>query len=140
MGFVRRALPLRFDDNPELEGLEVRARSIPLDMFVHISKLQDRIAAGGKDFTEDNAAALRELFELFVGAVQTWNLESDDDVPVPLDGDRGEALQFLVCDPALGMAMVNAWQDAIAGVSPPLNRPSSDGVPFQEESLLMEPL
>jgi hypothetical protein len=131
MGYkARRVYVLEFVD---LDGLEVRARSTTIDKFMDISALAD--LSPGMDFTDEDRAKIHELCAAFAECLVGWNLEDDDEQPIPatLDG-------LLSIDLDLVMSIVRAWLDAVASVSPPKGAPSPNGSRSVEGSLPMAPL
>lgn len=62
--------------NDEFEGLEVVARSLPLQEFFDLQRLQARAS----DDPEAAETIVRKLTEVIV----SWNLLGDDDEPVPV--------------------------------------------------------
>jgi hypothetical protein len=139
-GYIRKGLKLVFADE-EFEGLVVYARRLTIGQLLDLTALQ-----GLKNLADDSPEVrekLQEVFNLLASLIKSWNLEelADEDdedgprVPVPV---TGEALAQQ--DLGLVMAMINAIQDASAGVSAPLDRSSSAGQPSLELSLPMETL
>lgn len=120
---------LRFAD-PEFEGLVIEAKSPSMGDFLDMSGLAeiDISAASVEDVAEVNS-----LFELFVDSVQKWNLEDDDDQPMPVSVKslRSLDLHFV-------MSMIEAWMAAVQGASPDLSQPSVGGQPYPEASIPME--
>lgn len=135
MGFVaNKVYKLVFED--DLEGLEVRARSVPLGKMLGLAKLD------GLDFKtldlEDQLATLKELFTVFAQALVSWNVEvetADGTRPLPATFEGLEEL-----DPPTAWAILSAWMTNVMGVSGPLERRSPSGGPSLEASLPMEPL
>lgn len=127
MGFKRSAkiYKLVFDD-PELEGLEVRARSLSIGEM-------RRLSANQQD-ADDNTVT--EMLAAFVKALVDWNLEDEDGNPVPHTVAALE--EFPDNDFVLGM--INTWIDAVIGVDAELGKDSPSGEPFPEGSIPMEPL
>lgn len=127
MGFKRgqKVYKLRFED-PEFEGLVVRTRSVSLGEFLTMEEL----ISG--DLVKDN---VDKLFKAFVDVVVSWNLEDDDDQPVPITvgGLYAQDLEFV-------KAIIDAWKDAMVGVADPLSQTSTGGEPSLVESIPMEPL
>ena len=128
-GFVRKrkVLKLVFDD-PEMEGLVVRAGSLSMGELMDLTKLAELRKAPGIE----GVNAARGLIEKFSAALRMWNLRDEDGVPVPT---TAEAL--LAEDPEFVIGVILAWMDANAGVSGPLARRSSGGEPFPEGSIPM---
>lgn len=112
MGFrppVRTFL-LVFDD-PDLEGLEVRARAATYGEVLSIVDVSEQ---------EDGQ---KRLDEMFVKYVTDWNLEDSDGVPMSVSTDTLKAL-----DPLLAKNLVTSWFDNVIGeVEAPLGQSSTGG-------------
>lgn len=130
MGFKvkRKVFRLKFKDS-ELDGLEVLARSLNTGQFLEMESAKIERAEGGKVAE----GATQRMLELLAGALESWNAEDEDGVPIPatMDGIRSQDLDF-------SMTIINAWTDAIAGVSAPLPETSSGGQPSLEASIPMD--
>ena len=117
MGFKHQAkvYKLVFDD-PALEGLEVRCRSLS------IGEVED----------EDT-----KVFEQFAKALISWTLEGEDGqiLPATLESVRAYPdYEFMAL-------LANTWADAVSGVDAELGKDSPSGRRSLEESTLpMEPL
>lgn len=135
MGFKakRKIYKLKFADE-DLAGLEVMARSVSLGQMLDLSSSE-----GVGKVNKDDAEQTNGMFDLFISALVSWNLEeenpdgSDSPVPATLEGLRAQDTEF-------AMALVNAWAEAISSVSAPLARPSNSGETPPEASLPMEAL
>ena len=117
MGFRHepKTFSLVFDD-PDLEGLEVKARSLSIG-----------------ELNDDDI----QVFESFAKALVSWNLEDEDGNPLP------PTLEIIQSYPDLGFmsALSNAWLNAVMGVNQELGKGSGSGEPSLVESTLpMEPL
>ena len=116
MGFRREPKTFRlvFDD-PELAGLEVRARSLS------IGELED-----------DDL----QVYESFAAALVSWNLEDEngDELPATLETVRSYP------DVDFMNALASAWIKAVTGVDDDLGKDLPAGRRSLEESLPMEPL
>lgn len=131
MGYVvDEALTLEFD--PEtFPGLEVTAADGSIDEYFEIYDLYyrkfDDLKAARKD--------VAELLALFVPKLVSWNCETKDGQPIPLDrahfDKRGKRFQN---------AVIEAWLEGVSGVSRPLSTPSPSGEQSVAESIPMEPL
>ncbi len=123
MGYKRpvKRFRLVFDTEamPDMNGLEVIARSVPLGVFMDVT---------GLDGSAEKRGA--KVVELFAGCLVEWNLEEEDGSPVPatLEGLKSQEMGFVA-------EITKAWMNAIAGVSPPLNGSSPGGAPSLEASL-----
>lgn len=134
---------LHFED-PEMEGLEVDMTGASVDEFLAITEMSDlsEFAVDGVEVTAENlaqvkgaVAKLNDLFEAFARHLVAWNLEDDDDTPVPATFEGVKAQ-----DPGFILDVLAAWLDAVGGVSGPKGRRSNGGVPHLEASLPMETL
>jgi hypothetical protein len=132
VGYVRKRATYRlaFADG-EFEGLEVVARSASVEAYQRLADLATRELSSPP--SADDLAEIDHLYRAFAGVLVSWNLEEEDGTPVPAtyDGLRSQDLPFAV-------AIVLAWMNAVAGVSRPLEMPSTDGA--LEASLPMEVL
>lgn len=146
-GFKRKTtLDITWKKGHELHGLEVSMRKLSIGKMAAFAGLAD-LRKQGVTGTE----ALR-VFDDVTGSIAeslvSWNLTEDVDVkddagnvvgteekPVPatLDGVRAQDLDFV-------FELMSAWMDLGVGVSDPLSKSSSDGLPSLEASLPMEPL
>lgn len=99
---------IRFAEGHDLHGLEIDVQKrVPIGVIFG--------AQAG-----DLAGALRPM----VKRIRRWNLVDDDDNDAPITVEAfGE--QF---DDAEATAIVQAWIQAVSGVSDPLEEPSSDTV------------
>lgn len=126
MGFKpkRKIYTLDFED-PEFEGLEVKIRGLNTGQVLDL----DTAREDGSD------EAIRGVLELFAGALVEWNVEDDQERPVPADigGVRTQDLAF-------NMAIIDAWQQAMVGVPAPLDEPSTGTEPSLAASIPMETL
>jgi hypothetical protein len=145
MGFVRQSKTYRLTfEDPEFEGLEVRARSVPVGTLVELIGLASVVERGTGSLTADETKAVGQLFAGFGKALVSWNLEEpilDDDgeptgevrpVPATVEGLYSQDLEFV-------MQIISAWMEAVGGVAAPLGQRSADGAPSLEASLPMEP-
>lgn len=128
---------LKFEE-PDLEGLEVDTTGANLEEFVAIDRLINRATGEGAALEDDlsgMAAAMAEIKGLFAEHLVAWNLEEEDDTPVPatLESVRAQDDEFI-------LDLVLAWADAVGGVSDPKELTSNGGSPFPVASIPMEPL
>lgn len=133
MGFVKKSTiyKLVFED-PDLEGLVVRAKGVSIERFLAIATLSD-----GVDPSDpvEGLRQLDDLFKVFAAVLVDWNLEEEDGTvtPATLDGIRSLEIEFF-------LSIFDAWMTAIATVSGPLHKSSSAGSGQMELSLPMEAL
>lgn len=109
----------------EYDGLKVTVRGVSTGQALDI----DAARVDGGD------EAMRGMLELLAEQLVDWNIEDDDGQPVPanLDGLRAQ-------DIGLNLAIVNAWQTAMAGVPAPLESGSTSGEPSLVASIPTETL
>lgn len=115
----------------DFEGLQVRTGMLSLGAFLKISSLVDTPAA---QMTEGD---VDELFGQFAGILLDWNIEDDDDKPVPATKEGLYSLEF-----PFTMRIILTWRDAMKGVADddPLAGDSDSGATSLEESMPMESL
>ncbi len=132
MGYVRqrKVYRLRFDDE-DMNGLEVRAKSVPLGAFLDLVKLMD---IETRNVSPEDAEKIDKLFEGFAGALIEWNLEEPEGVPVPatFEGLKSQDIDF-------SMQILRAWIAALTQVPVFLGNGSSGGEKSLELSMPMEP-
>jgi hypothetical protein len=127
MGFKRKVttFPLDFTGS-DFEGLEVICRRPSLAAMAFAAEHQG---------IEMTPAVFKDLLQHFADGLVSWNLEDDDDQPVPA------TFEVLVdLDDEFLAGLFDAWYPAITGVPAPLGDGSSSGDPSLEESIQMEPL
>lgn len=129
MGYKREGTVFRLKfSEPDMDGLQVDAKSLPLGKMLRVIEL-----SGSVDATDTDA--VRELFGAFADALAGWNLEDENDNPVPatLEGLYEQDFDFV-------LKVVLAWVEAIAGVSAPLGNGSGSGAQSLADSMPMEAL
>ena len=130
----RKVYVLTFDD-PTLDGLEVRARSVPVSVFLNLMSLIAEIDRADDASGPEVAAAFTGLCTGFTEALVSWNLDDrldDAIVPVPatVEGVMDQDFPFV-------MQLIKAWLDAVGGVDAPLAPGSNGGDRTLEASLPM---
>ncbi|MBH1939236.1 hypothetical protein I5Q34_34110, partial [Streptomyces sp. AV19] len=108
-----KRIVLRFEGDPELDGLEVTLRGLTVAEYLEVMGLG-----------EVEAASVPDMIRRFARALISWNLETEDGAPVPITEDEVFGL-----DQDFVMRLASAWIDALAGVSAPLGQSSPDGGP-----------
>lgn len=124
----RKAYRLRFED-PDMDGLVVLVRGMNTGKFIEFQNAK----AKQEDAGPDEMSPTEEMCRMFIDALIEWNLEDDDGNPLP---PTMESLESLDLD--FSMAMVNAWPDAVKGVSDPLPQTSTGGSTSVEASIPMD--
>lgn len=126
----RKSFLLDFEGVEDLDGLEVRIRSTSMGSILRLAEI-DNIRPS-KMSTED-VKTLRSCFEIVADCMVEWNLEDDNDRPVPSTVDG-----LLAQDPQFVITIIKAWVRAMTGVAAPLVTPSQDGEQSLEASIPME--
>lgn len=100
----------------DMDGLEVSLTGLSVGELADLMELQGRI-------DEDPRHAL-DLFKLVAKKIVKWNVEDEDDKPVPatLNGLKKQDLSFV-------MALIKPWVDAMASIPLPLEQTSTGGQP-----------
>ncbi len=120
----------------EHEGLIVKVKSLPIGQFLEMAGMAKRISGSEDQKRDFDPSSMKEMFELFAKCLHSWNLEDEDDQPIPATKDGLYAL-----DLDFVLTLILAWMDGVAGVSGPLGRKSTDGEkPDPAASLPMAPL
>jgi hypothetical protein len=132
MGYKRakKTFRLVFED-PSMEGLEVVATATSMANLLEIERLGTRLESS-TDMPAEDAA---EFFGRFVELLRSWNLEDDDDKPVPLTVDG-----LLAQDSDFVLAIIDAYKDAVTGIDDDLGKGSTSGASFPEVSIPMTAL
>jgi len=130
MGFKvqRKVYKLVFKD-PDYEGLEVTARSLSAGELWEFIAAEKAGASGGDGGLEGR----RQTLQMLADALVSWNAEDEDGKPIPMTIEG-----LLSQDPGFGAHVMDAWTDALVGISAPLSPTSSDGLPSLEASIPMD--
>ena len=113
---------------PEHEGFFARVRPATLGEIMGFADLAGMSHAQVAEQKEK----LEDLFSLFVSKLQDWNLEEEDDSPVPT---TLEALRDLDGDFALELVM--GWLERIVSVPDPLQKRSNGGDEANRETSIL---
>ena len=118
----------------DLKGLEVTMRSVSLEQYLKATAAHRLAGIKDRPWTEEDRKAVTDLYEAFAGALVSWNVEDDDDRPVPPtpEGVFAQDLPFLI-------PVALAWLDAMTGMDPELGKDLPSGPRFPEGSIPMEP-
>lgn len=135
MGYKVQRTILRLVFEGKHEGLIVEAYAPPLGFLENAMKMAPLVGKRTDQMTQEDLALVTGVFGGFAEYLISWNLERDDDTPVPAtaEGVRSQDVGFV-------MEIVQAWLENAGEVAPPLAPPSSSGKPSLEGSLPMEPL
>lgn len=136
MGFKRKKTiyKLVFED-PDLDGFEVRAYAPPLGFIEVATKM---VTLGGRhtdDLSPEEVEVFNGFFAEFAKYLVSWNLEDDDDRPIPatLEGLCTQDVGFV-------FQIIDAWMSAVGDVAGPLGQSSNVGQQSLVASLPMAPL
>lgn len=121
MGFKvpTRQFRLVFDESSTLAGLEVYVKSGTVDVFLQMSQLREI----KQENIMDPAVieSIQNMLKTFVSVLVSWNAEDEDGNPIPTTYEslcEQDLVEFV-------MPVIDAWLNAVTGVSPPLQSPSS---------------
>jgi hypothetical protein len=122
---VPKHYKLKFADG-DYAGLEVTMRSVSIG---------EMRALQGTDGEESGRDGFDRMAELVASHMVAWNREDEDgnSLPPTMESIEDE-------EPSLINLIIDRWTDAVAGVSAPLEQPSSSGAPVPVESIPMAPL
>jgi hypothetical protein len=141
MGFKppKTLYKLKFED-PALDRLEVTIRGVDVNTMLELQSFADLAAVddpGKMSPAEIKASSnnLKRTVTILADALVSWNLEADDDTPLPVSYDTLSRQE-----PSFVMKIVEAWSTAIAGVNTPLEKGSNSGVTSPAVSIPTEPL
>ena len=97
----RREALLTFPEDSDYHGAEIRAKlDVDVRTFLELQAIGD----------DATATELRDAFTLFGDAiVKEWNLQDEDNKPVPATGDG-----FMTLPPAFCTSVIGAWAEAAA--------------------------
>jgi hypothetical protein len=120
MGYKRKLYVLKWPEGHELHGLEVTTKGLPVKKLFQLVQLSGQLT--GDTDAETKVGVADELFKGFAERLVSWNLEDDDDAPVPatLEGVSDQDMDFMV-------GLIMTWMDAVASVDIPLPGASPDG-------------
>lgn len=101
---------LQFEDD-SLEGLEVVAKSLSIEDFLKVTKL---------NVNSENTEDIDQILDIFAKSLVRWNLDDENGKAVPcnLAGVKKQDFDFII-------SIIMAWVSAIAEVSPNLAQTSN---------------
>lgn len=115
-------------DTPYAE-YKVRAGSISLGKLLELGDQPDRLRAGA------GLGAVRELVDQFAQRIDSWNLDDDDDAPLPTTSEALLGLDF-----PFAVKLIVTWLDGMTNVDMSLGKGSSSGLPSAPPNFPMDPL
>jgi hypothetical protein len=129
MGFQAPAYKLVWPDGSQWSGLEVRLRGMNIGELEEISKLRSEVTAEGRSVTD--LEQVMPILDILGGALLSWNLEAEEDHPIPISAFREQ-------DAAMLLAIVSAWTEVVGKIPPPSSPTSPDGKRSEEALIPME--
>lgn len=133
MAYQRKTYLLKWPEDHELHGLEIKLKGLTIGDMQIMGELKDM----EERFKENRDLSLFEPFvELLSKKIVSWNYEDDDHKPIPVSEDAIRELDLTELIPALMQWM----EKAAGGISAPLKNGSSSGESAQEVSIPMEAL
>ncbi len=122
MAFKRKRKVYKLDfSGTEYDGLEVRVSGLTTGEFLEVVML----GATDKDSNETE-----KTIQLLAKHLISWNLEDEDDNPVPPTYEGLKSVDF-----SMALYISNAWTDAIINVSEETEKKSRSGETFLAESI-----
>lgn len=135
MGYKRnKLLKLSFEEAHELHGLEVQIRPAKMKLITEIASLDKstedisqllcEVCQRGEfnDSGNPSAECLGGILESFVGYLHSWNLEDENDQPVP-----SNMVGVLDQDIELILYLLESWAEATGSVPEALKAKSTAG-------------
>lgn len=117
----RRILRLVFEDN-ELEGLVVRVKAMTVGQYLQMTEMEG-----------DPSVSLQEYYGQLVSAIVDWNLEGEDDQPVPVTYEG-----LCTLEGAQVSRIIKNWVRGSLRIDESLGKDSTSGEPSPVASLPME--
>lgn len=121
---------LVFEEDPDMDGLVVRAHAGTLDDVLFFDTRVPELLAG----TATNEQ-LVEMYGRIIALVVDWNIEDDNGAPIPVSVEG-----FHSFEPEFCAKLMFGWLKAGRKVTGPLATPSDSGEPSLEASIPMETL
>jgi hypothetical protein len=127
----RKVFRITFEGT-DLDGLVIRARSLPVGRLLELITMSGKVEQGATELDGDQLGAVTGLFDGFAEALVSWNLEE----PVYDDQgeETGESVQvptttagMLSQDLDVVMRIVMSWLEAASGAAAPLGAGSNGG-------------
>lgn len=121
----RKQYDLTFEDG-DLDGFECVLNGVSLDEFLEVAALEGALSTM-EGRTREN---IERQFTVLAEHMVSWNLDGDDDQPVPCVYAELRALDF-----DFALAIFRAWMRAMHTVPDDLGKDSSSGATSPEASL-----
>lgn len=110
-------------------GAQVKASSMSFGRLLALGDQPDRLRAGA------GLSQVKELVELFVARVSSWNLEDDLGAPVPVTLEH-----FLDLDFPFATQLILSWLKGMTDIDVELGKGSTSGQPSAPPNFPMEAL
>lgn len=126
MGYKKKSYKLKWDDEKhELHGLEVKLRGMSIGELEEVALLREQASSSS------SIGQLKPLLDILETALISWNLEDEEDQPIPLTEFRNQDARML-------LEIIRAWTEVVGSIPAPLPQPSSAGKKLEEASMPME--
>lgn len=126
MGYKPQKTVYNLQFEGKFDGLEVRAKGVSTGQLIDIVEK-------AQNLDEENLGQIKDLLVSVSEVLISWNVEDDNDDPVPCDFDG-----LMSQDLSMVMAVINGWAGAIAKVDDELGKGSTSGGNSQTLNLPME--
>lgn len=120
-------LRITLEDRP---GLEVFMRGITIGRVIRLSDLAEQFRAG-----KLTAEGTSEMFDAFAERLVSWNIDDDDDKPVPADLDGVRSL-----DADLLLQLLEGWFEGLTRAPKASTTPAEPSGSPSLQDLPMSPL
>lgn len=115
----------------EYSDYKIRAASVSLGVLLDLGDQPERLRAGA------GLGAVRELVELFASKIREWNLDDDNDAPIPVPTTASVVYSL---DPRFALKVILTWLDGMTAVDDRLGKDSISGPRSAPLNFPMEPL
>lgn len=116
----RTGYKVAIEDHP---GLEVVIKPLSIQQVLNLNKLAETVGEIDEDNPgEAGIAAFETVLREFASLLESWNLEEEDDTPIPADFEGLTTLGL-----PFAMEILNAALQAVTQAPPPLSKASSNG-------------
>jgi hypothetical protein len=127
MGFKIKHKVYKLDfTGTEYDGLEVRVGGLTMGEWMEFVGLAD---------SDEPSNDTDRMLKMFAAHLKSWNLEDEDDEPVPATLDALRSVDFKMV-----MFIIHAWMDALADVPKGTGKGSASGETSLEASIPMTEL
>lgn len=125
MGYKKVPTIYTLDEIPGEEGLIVRIKSIKFGEVRKLMRLTD----------DQSDESLDQMFKMLTNSIVSWNLEDENDQPVPvsIESLEDQDMEFV-------MRIIECWMDRMTAPGLDLGKDSQSGAKFPGRPVTMEAL